>query len=113
MDGTGGGRQEISWDRYNGTRRSKFVTGDREFDAQFDLAARRPPLPPPPAAPPVEERRITITKREEGPVRERKSDMWTEITKDLVSKEAIEFMGYEYEETESFYYVMEYLRYVS
>ena len=39
--------------------------------------------------------------------------MWTEITKDLVSEEAIKESGYEYEDTEEFYYVMEYLRYVS
>lgn len=38
---------------------------------------------------------------------------WTEITKDLVSEEAIKRMGYGYEETELFYYVMEHLRYVS
>lgn len=38
--------------------------------------------------------------------------MWTEITKDLVSEEAIKQVGYEYEDTEEFYYVMEYLRYV-
>ncbi|KAK4691825.1 hypothetical protein P7C71_g5263, partial [Lecanoromycetidae sp. Uapishka_2] len=36
---------------------------------------------------------------------------WTEITKDLISEEAIKKAGYEYEETEEFYYVMEYLRY--
>lgn len=39
--------------------------------------------------------------------------MWTEITKDLVSEEAIKEVGYEFEETDEFYYVMEYLRYVS
>lgn len=38
--------------------------------------------------------------------------MWTEITKDLVSEEAIKEVGYEYEDTDEFYYVMEYLRYV-
>lgn len=38
--------------------------------------------------------------------------MWTEITKDLVSKDAIEYMGYAYEETGEFFYVMDYLRYV-
>ena len=38
--------------------------------------------------------------------------MWTEITKDLVSEEALKEQGKEYEETEQFYYVMEYLRYV-
>ena len=42
----------------------------------------------------------------------KKDRMWTEITKDLVSLEAIKEKGYEYEETEKYYYVMEYLRYV-
>lgn len=40
-------------------------------------------------------------------------DMWTEVTKDLVTKEAIDEMGYEYEDNEHFFYVMEYLKYVS
>ena len=40
-------------------------------------------------------------------------DMWTEVAKDLVTKEAIDEMGYEYEETEHFFYVIEYLKYVS
>ncbi|KAL1310686.1 hypothetical protein AAFC00_000947 [Neodothiora populina] len=40
-----------------------------------------------------------------------KKDMWTEVTKDLVSKEAIDEMGYDYEETPDFFYVMDYLRY--
>lgn len=39
--------------------------------------------------------------------------MWTEVTKDLVIKEAIEEAGYEYEDSEDFFYVMEYLKYVS
>lgn len=39
-------------------------------------------------------------------------DMWTEVTKDLVSKEAIEAVGYDYEETSGFFYVIERLRYV-
>lgn len=43
----------------------------------------------------------------------KKDRMWTEITKDLVSEEAIKEVGYEFEETDEFYYVMEYLRYVS
>ncbi len=30
----------------------------------------------------------------------------------MVSEEAIKEIGYEYEDTEEFYYVMEYLRYV-
>lgn len=37
------------------------------------------------------------------------NELWTEITKDLVAREAIEEMGYQYEETDFFYYVFEYL----
>lgn len=40
-------------------------------------------------------------------------DMWTEVTKDLVVREAIDELGYDYEETEQFFYVMQYLKYVS
>jgi hypothetical protein len=46
-------------------------------------------------------------------VKPRKKDMWTEVTKDLVCREAIDGMGYSCEETDEFFYVMEYLRYVS
>ena len=40
-------------------------------------------------------------------------DMWTEISKDLVSADAIKDVGWEYKETKDYYYVMEYLEYVS
>lgn len=46
------------------------------------------------------------------PSHARARELWTEITKDLVKKEAIETMGYQYEETDEFFYVMDYLRYV-
>jgi len=39
--------------------------------------------------------------------------MWTELAKDLVIKEAIIEMDYRYEETDNFFYVIEYLQYVS
>ncbi|KAL2849223.1 hypothetical protein BJY01DRAFT_245990 [Aspergillus pseudoustus] len=38
-------------------------------------------------------------------VKDSKERLWTEITKDLVVKEAIERAGYEYEEMDSFYYI--------
>lgn len=41
-----------------------------------------------------------------------KDRLWTEITKDLVVREAIERAGYEYEETDQFYYIFAYLHYV-
>jgi hypothetical protein len=99
----------------------------------------RSPTPPPPPAPPspppplnetleieiksrdnirgrgrstFEELDIDINlNREQGSVKQRKKDMWTEITKDLVIREAIDSMGYSCEETDDFFYVMEYLRY--
>ncbi|KAL7275766.1 hypothetical protein RUND412_001273 [Rhizina undulata] len=37
------------------------------------------------------------------------NELWTEITKDLVTREAIEELGYQFEETEFFYYIFEYL----
>ena len=89
MDGVGGASEEITWQRYNGVRRSRFIP-----DSDRDRPESEP------------ERRKFVGKRPKT------DSMWTEITKDLVLKEAIEGSGYEYEETEWFYYVMEYLRYV-
>ena len=60
----------------------------------------------------VDTRTAEIGRRFEAE-KSKKDRMWTEITKDLVSLEAIKERGYEYEETEKYYYVMEYLRYVS
>ncbi|KAF8460332.1 hypothetical protein BDZ91DRAFT_429290 [Kalaharituber pfeilii] len=37
------------------------------------------------------------------------SELWTEITKDLVTREAIEDLNYPYEETDHFYYIFDYL----
>ena len=78
------------------------------------------PLPPPPPAPPAREEReeikITHTRsrsRDDRPRHRKRDKMWTEVTKDLVIKEAIDEMGYEFEETDDYFYVMEYLRYVS
>jgi hypothetical protein len=46
-------------------------------------------------------------------VRDRKDRLWTEITKDLVVKEAIDRAGYEYEEMDTLYYIFSYLHPVS
>lgn len=134
MDGVGGGSQEISWQKYNGVRRSKFIPErDRESISSSSGLRERQDLS-------SSERTtldIEISARRRGGGREyereyerieerdgdrrvgmpRKQrvtqDLWTEITKDLVIREAIEELGYEYEETEFFFYVIEYLRYVS
>lgn len=97
-----------------------------------------PPPPAPPSPPPNETLEIEINRRESRGGRrtkfeeldleinlnrdhsrggelevkqKKKKEMWTEITKDLVIREAIDSMGYACEETDEFFYVMEYLRY--
>ncbi|KUI57657.1 hypothetical protein VP1G_04948 [Cytospora mali] len=136
MDGAGGGAAEVTWQKYSGARRAKFVP---ERGSEGALV----PLSPPASsvvsdregyAPPrerergnrlsvqifdkdqeidvekVTDRRISL--RPSLPTPTPKSrDMWTEVTKDLVVKEAIEEAGYDYEETELFFYIMQYLRY--
>ena len=94
LNGVGGAAEEITWQRYNGVRRSKFIPDadrDRQVALYEDHAGGGVALP-----------------HHNG----YNNDMWTEITKDLVVKEALEMMGYEFEETEYFFYLMNYLRYV-
>ncbi|KAI7570003.1 hypothetical protein KC317_g2844, partial [Hortaea werneckii] len=151
MDGKGGGRQDIYWERYNGERKGKFYAGDRVYESEFGNGLPAPAPPPAPLPPPSRERQkggndididINIS-HEEGRRRQQERDrhhhhhphhhdeiriserriqdethrgktkdkMWTEITKDLVIREAVEEMGYEFEETEEFFYVIEYLKY--
>lgn len=84
MDAVGGASQEITWQRYNGVRRATFN------DSREDRSNRR-----------------YVAERSQF------DDMWTEITKDLVIREAIEQLGYEFDETEYFFYIIAYLKYVS
>lgn len=105
MEGIGGAAQDITWQRYNGVRRSKFIAEEDSYNSPVADIGRHEPAPAPVEDTRDRGRRFVAQKH--------KSDtMWTEITKDLVIKEAIEGMGYDYEETEYFYYVMSYLRYV-
>ncbi|KAK2600875.1 hypothetical protein N8I77_010379 [Diaporthe amygdali] len=143
MDGVGGGAAEVTWQRYNGARRAKFIP---ERASESALV----PLSPPASssttvisdrdtyAPPrgdrerdrlsvqiydkererdvevekVTDRRISLRPTPPPPAPMPKTrDMWTEVTKDLVVREAIEEIGYDYEETEQFFYVMQYLKY--
>ena len=96
MDGIGGASQEVTWQRYNGVRRSKFMP-----DGGDDFAV----VGPQDFGPPDRRRYVGM--------HDKRENMWTEITKDLVVKEALEQAGYDFEETEYFYYVIAYLRYVS
>jgi hypothetical protein len=102
MDGAGGGAQEITWQRYNGVRRSKFMPDGS--DEGYGSEVGRPA----PAAATGGE-----IGRRYGGVKDPRDGLWTEITKDLVVKEAITEAGYEFEETDDFFYIIAYLRYVS
>lgn len=104
MEGIGGASQEITWQRYNGVRRSRFSTEEDSFVGAHAMIVGDEHM----------KKSKTIDTRDRGRrfVAEKEDVMWTEITKDLVIKEAIEEMGLDYEETEFFFYVMVYLRYV-
>ncbi|KAI0835516.1 hypothetical protein F5Y06DRAFT_136516 [Hypoxylon sp. FL0890] len=134
MDGVGGGSAEVSWQRYSGVRRSRFIPERDETPVSAvseqvrEIVKEREPSRERERlsiqvydkrdrsrerdveVEEIQDRRISIRDGDRAPPRKR-SEMWTEITKDLVVREAIERIGYEYEETEWFFYVMQYLRY--
>lgn len=111
----------------------EIITHHRHIDHGVERARSPTPPPPPPSPPRDETLEISIRRKEsrggglsrgfeediifsERETTERrapraKKDMWTEITKDLVVREAIDSCGYDCEETDDFFYVMEYLRY--
>ncbi|KAI6714764.1 hypothetical protein JHW43_002732 [Diplocarpon mali] len=135
LDGVGGGSEEITWQKYNGVRRSKFIPErERERDriVERELIRDDPRRDSQTSGLEIEissrsrrtgggsyEReyeRIEETSNQQvgfprAPPKQRIGDLWTEITKDLVVREAIEEMGYDFEETEFFYYIIQYLRY--
>ena len=138
MDGVGGGGAEVTWQRYNGVRRSKFLPESDGGAALSSPSASEPALPLSDRerdrlsvqiydsdrdrsrdrgrereVEEIHDRRISIRESSRPAAKRKEKEMWTEITKDLVCREAIEKHGYNYEETDDFFYVMEYLRYVS
>lgn len=110
MDGAGGGAQEITWQRFNGVRRSKFMPDGVEEGYGNEIGRPLPPPIPEPRPLPAQNGEIGRRYGREGNPTD---GLWTEVTKDLVVKEAIQEMGYEFEETSDFYYIIAYLRYVS
>ncbi|KAK2589402.1 hypothetical protein QQS21_012922 [Conoideocrella luteorostrata] len=123
MDGVGGATTETNWSKYSGVRRTKFIP---ERDGA--LVPARQPSPMPSTSVGRDHTSVTLYDREKEidvdvEIERRKTrtpappppppsrDMWTEITKDLVCREAIEEMGYRYEETKWFFYIMDYLKY--
>ncbi|KKY22674.1 hypothetical protein UCRPC4_g03176 [Phaeomoniella chlamydospora] len=97
MDGAGGGAQEITWQRYNGVRRSRFMPDGSSSDEGYGSEVGRPAMG-------GEGRRYVGMKNA-------RDGLWTEITKDLVVREALEQCNFEFEETDDFYYVIAYLKY--
>lgn len=86
------------------------MTVDREITQRRYSRERRARLPPGDGI--LSEDETDSGRRYVGGTN-RKERLWTEVTKDLVVREAIERAGYEYEETEFFYYIFDYLQYVS
>lgn len=110
MDGVGGGAAEVTWQRYNGVRRSRFIP---ERDEPAPAPAPTPPNRPSRGYDRELEIEISHDRRSRPAQKSRHNDVWTEITKDLVVADAIIECGYEYEETEHFFYILKYLRNVS
>lgn len=131
LDGAGGASAEVTWQKYSGVRRTKFIPERDEKDSAVSsttsLELRGPDRERRLSVHVVDNDRGTsrersldvekvtdrrITVRGSTPPGRNRSETWTEITKDLVCREAIEQLGYEYEETEYFYYIVEYLSHV-
>lgn len=134
MDGKGGGSTDTTWSKYSGVRRTQFIP---ERDGA--LVPVRAPEPAPAPLPPnsgrdrlsvsvqsrntdvdiertTERRLVSMPPPPQQPMPvtvSTKTDMWTEITKDLVTREAIERLGYPYEESKWHFYIMDYLQFVS
>ncbi|KLU83355.1 hypothetical protein MAPG_02417 [Magnaporthiopsis poae ATCC 64411] len=125
--GAGGGAADVTWERYSGVRRSRFVPErDNESSVSSNTTTVISERPRERERERVVEtnNRVNVsvidknheieiekTTRGRTPRRPKTDDMWTEITKDLVIREAIEDMGYDYEERGPFFYIMQYLQY--
>lgn len=96
MDGVGGGSQEVSWQKYNGVRRSKFNPDGIEHGRSREYGRDRG----------------SVGKSYVG-IKDKRDELWTEITKDLIVREALDWAGYDYEETAYFFYIFAYLEFVS
>lgn len=133
MDGAGGASAEVRWSKYSGARRAKFIPErddkssvvsastsvsevrgrdhERRLSVQIiDKDGRGPSRDRGVEIEKVTDRRISIRGSSNPP---RRNTTWTEISRDLVVKEAIQELGYEFEETESYYYIVDFLGHVS
>ncbi|KAL2158383.1 hypothetical protein VTH06DRAFT_4431 [Thermothelomyces fergusii] len=130
LDGAGGAAAEVTWKKWDGHRQTKIIPERDDKSSAVSSSTSLSELRGPVErgrrlsvhvvdndrsvsrerngdVEKVTDRRITI--RGSTPPARNRSETWTEITKDLVSREAIERMGYEYTENESVYYIVDYL----
>ncbi|KAM3532940.1 hypothetical protein MY4038_003755 [Beauveria bassiana] len=127
MDGAGGGRTETTWSRYGGERRTRFL----EEDGGGAVVAAPMPAPILKNATTEDasrERRLSVAvvdRDTEIDIEQRRTrrrhrsrsrpkavaprDTWTEVSRSLVSREAIERLGYPYEESKHYFYIMMFL----
>src|SRR5262249_15436843 len=117
MDGAGGASAETTWQKYSGVRGAK-VGPERgegtgmEIQRQPRDSSNRLSVHISERDRDVEVKKVTdrrVALRAKEPVME----TWTEITRDLVNREAIKRVGYPFEERGNFFYVMQYLSSVS
>ncbi|EGX92354.1 hypothetical protein CCM_03726 [Cordyceps militaris CM01] len=117
MDGAGGARTDTTWSKYSGERRTKFVP---------DVAAAPKTTPPSRSR----ERRMSVavvdrdleidieSRRRRHRSRSRPKvvappppprEKWTQVSRTVVSREAIERLGYPYQEARDYFYIQTFL----
>ncbi|CAI4211038.1 unnamed protein product [Parascedosporium putredinis] len=111
MDGAGGASAEVSWKKYSGVRRTQFIP-ERDDDVLYGqpLATMEEPSRRSRDSLSIHivdekkksERRVI---RPSQPIPSRET--WTEITMDLVNREALKRMGYPFDQRPPFFYVMQ------
>ncbi|KAJ4145456.1 hypothetical protein LMH87_004306 [Akanthomyces muscarius] len=119
MDGIGGGRTDTTWSKYSGERQTKFEGGasagalvpilkkkhkhesqSRERRLSVAVVDRDTEID-------IERRRRHRSKSRPKVVAPR--DTWTEVSRSLVSREAIERLGYPFEESKHYFYIQMFL----
>lgn len=117
MDGAGGASAEVSWKKYSGVRRTQFIP-ERDDDALYGQPSAVMEEPTRRSRDSlsihiVDEKKKSDRRviRPSQPIPSRET--WTEITMDLVNREALKRMGYPFDQRPPFFYVMQRLSSVS